>query len=150
VSFDRLQPGLAAFVESHAAELVTQVTATTKDAIRAALGEALVEGEGIPSITKRLREASAFSRDRAALIARTEVTRVTNGGQRATLEAWSKETGDMVRKRWLTANDARVRAAHRVMEGETRAIDEAFSNGLQHPGEPNCRCTLVYELQEAA
>lgn len=150
INFDLLQPHLVDFVERESAWLVTQVTDTTKAAIRSALAEALVEGESIPAITKRIRDAGAFGRPRAELIARTEVTRATNGGQRETLSGWAAGAGETVRKRWLTAGDSRVRPAHRAMNGETHGIDEDFSNGLQHPSEPDCRCTLVYELQEAA
>ncbi len=36
------------------------------------------------------------------------------------------------------------------MNGETVPIDEPFSNGLMFPGEPNCRCTLTYGIDESA
>jgi HK97 family phage portal protein len=150
VAFDLLQPGLLKFVEEHAAELVTQVTGTTKEALRAALAEGLVEGESIPALAARIREAAAFNRDRATLIARTETVASTNGAQLRAVTGWVAGASSRVTKRWLSAGDARVRPAHRALNGEKRSIDEAFSNGLQHPGEPNCRCTLVYEMEEAA
>lgn len=148
VSFDLLQPGLAAYTEAEAAWLVTEVTDTTKEAIRQALSTGLVEGESIPDLAKRIEDSGAFARSRATLIARTEVTRVTNGGQRESLAAYQRETGDTITKRWLSARDSRVRDAHRAMNGETRGIDEEFSNGLQAPGEPNCRCTITFQLED--
>jgi HK97 family phage portal protein len=139
ISFDVLQPGLDAFVEREAAFLVQSVTGTTKEAIRTALAAGLAEGEAIPALRKRIEEAGAFSRSRAELIARTEVTRVANGAQRESLSAYAKEIGGRVTKRWLSARDGRVRDAHRPpLDGEVRGIDEAFSNGLQEPSEPNC------------
>lgn len=150
ISFDLLQPGLLEYTQKEAAFLVTSVTNTTKQAIRDALSAGLVEGESIPDLAKRIQESGAFARSRAELIARTEVTRVSNGGQRASLQAYAAETGDVVKKSWLSARDARVRDTHRAMDGETALVDAAFSNGLQEPSEPNCRCTLTYELEAAA
>jgi SPP1 gp7 family putative phage head morphogenesis protein len=66
------------------------------------------------------------------------------------MSRWAAENGGTVTKRWLSAGDGRVRPAHRALNGEVRGIDEAFSNGLQHPAEPNCRCTTVMSLEEAA
>jgi SPP1 gp7 family putative phage head morphogenesis protein len=149
LSFDLLQPGLLEYTEREAAWLVTQVTDTTKQEIRAALTAGLAEGESVPQLTARIQEATTFARPRAELIARTETTRVTNGGQRDTLAAYAAESGDKITKRWLTARDDRVRDAHRELEGEMRGVDEAFSNGLQAPGEPNCRCTLTYAMEAA-
>jgi uncharacterized protein with gpF-like domain len=39
-----------------------------------------------------------------------------------------------------------VRPAHQKLNGEIVAIDEAFSDGEQYPGEHdiNCRCHLEY------
>jgi SPP1 gp7 family putative phage head morphogenesis protein len=148
IAFDLLQPGLLPYVEKHAATLVTQVTDTTKQTIRDALGAGLADGDGIPALTKRIEESAAFSRDRAELIARTETTRVTNGSQRESLAAHAAATGDRITKRWLNAGDERVRDQHREpLNGEVRGVDEAFSNGLQAPGEPNCRCTLIYAME---
>lgn len=150
VSFDLLQPGLSEFTQKEAAWLVTQVTDTTKQAIRDALTAGLVEGESVPDLAKRIQESGAFARSRAELIARTETVRVTNGGQTESLSAYQRDSGDRITKRWLATQDSRVRDSHRAMNGETRGVDEEFSNGLQHPGEPNCRCTLVFEMEAAA
>lgn len=148
ISFDLLQPGLLEYTQREAAWLVTQIADTTKQAIRDALAQGLNEGESIPQMTRRLQESGAFSRSRAELIARTETTRVTNGGQRESLSDYVRENGGKATKRWLTARDERVRPEHVALEGEVRGIDDAFSNGLQAPGEPGCRCTLVYALED--
>jgi uncharacterized protein with gpF-like domain len=49
---------------------------------------------------------------------------------------------------WLSARDSRVRDEHVELDGQEKDVDEAFSNGLQQPGEPNCRCTLTYRVLE--
>lgn len=149
ISFDLLQPGLEAYTKREAAWLVTQVTDTTKEGVRRTLAAGLVEGESIDKLAARIEGGEIYGRTRATLIARTETTRVTNGGQRESLEAYAAETGDVVTKRWLATNDDRTRDEHRAMNGETKKIAEEFSNGLQAPGEPNCRCTLVYSIEAA-
>lgn len=148
LSFDLLQPGLLDYTQREAAWLVTQVTDTTKQAIRDALSAGLLEGESIPDLAKRIQESGAFARSRAELIARTETTRVTNGAGVESLRAYAAEAGGTFRKTWLAANDSRVRDAHRALNGETVELDAPFSNGLMHPGEPNCRCTVLMEMSE--
>jgi len=46
-------------------------------------------------------------------------------------------------KQWITARDDRVRDEHAAMDGETVPLDGMFSNGMEGPGEPNCRCGIV-------
>jgi HK97 family phage portal protein len=148
VSFDLLQPGLLSYTEREAAWLVKEVTETTRDAIRQALASGLEGGESIAKLTARIQESGAFAPSRAELIARTETTRVTNGAQRESLSEYADESGARITKRWLSARDGRVRAEHAELDGEVRGIDEAFSNGLQAPGEPNCRCTMIHRVEE--
>lgn len=149
VSFDLLQPGLLRYTEREAAWLVTEVTRTTRNAIADALSAGLAEGESIADLAARIAEAGAFAPSRAELIARTETTRVTNHGQRETLSEYQAASGNRITKSWLATKDDRVRDEHAAMDGETRGIDEPFSNGLDAPGEPNCRCTLIYSMTEA-
>jgi HK97 family phage portal protein len=147
ISFDLLQPGLLEYVQKEAAWLVTQVGDTTKQAIRDELAAGLLEGEGIPEMAKRIEGAGAFSRSRAELIARSEVTRVSNGASHDSMTSYVAENGGTVTKSWLTAGDSRVRDAHAAMEGETRPLGEAFSNGEMYPSEPNCRCAITHSLE---
>ena len=62
-----------------------------------------------------------------------------------------ERAGYKLRKRWLAADDLRVRPAHRKANGQIREIDEPFDVGgekLLHPHDPNgshdntylCRC----------
>lgn len=148
VAFDLLMPGLTAYVDKHAAKLVTQVSDTTRDQIVAALRSGLEAGDSIPDLTKRIEESGAFARSRAELIARTEVTSVSNNAGRESLQTWARENDARVLKQWLATPDDRTRDEHRELDGEEQPIGKAFSNGLQAPGEPNCRCTLLYRIEE--
>lgn len=149
ISFEVLQPGLLEYTAKEAAWLVTQVTDTTKASVRAALEAGIEAGESVPDIAKRIRESdAAFGKARSELIARTETTRVTNGAQRDSLSDYAATEAATVTKSWLTARDARVRDHHAALDGEKVGIDETFSDGSEAPHEPNCRCTLLYDLED--
>lgn len=150
VRYDLLAPSVVAYAKREVGFLVTSVTSTTRDAIAEAVARGVAEGRGARAIAKALEQLPAFNRDRALLVARTEATRVTNGAPTEALQARSAGTGRSFLKRWNTAGDERVRDEHAAMEGETVGLNEVFSNGLDFPQEPNCRCVLTYEEEAGA
>jgi SPP1 gp7 family putative phage head morphogenesis protein len=143
-------PGVDRYAERHAAELVTQVGDTTKDRIRGALSRGLREGEDIPTIAARIQESGAFAESRATLIARTEVTTVSNASQVEGLKAYAEATGEEIRKTWLATRDDRTREEHMEMDGVELPVDAEFDTPdfglMEGPSAPNCRCTLTYRL----
>lgn len=144
INYSLLQPHVAKFAATETAFLVKNVSDTTKDAIRAALSAGLEAGKSTAEIARDIAESGGFAPSRAKLIARTESTRSFNGGPTETLKLHAKATGRKYTKTWATAGDARVRDEHSAMEGETVDVDEKFSNGLLYPGEPNCRCAVIF------
>lgn len=159
VAFDLLIPGLSGYTEQHAAHLVTQITATTREAIASTLSTGLANGENMDKLRDRVKDSdAAFGTARAELIARTESTGVTNGAQFESMRAYADSSGERVTKEWLDTDDKRTRDSHDAQGGEVRELHEPFTNGLQYPGDPtgdakevcNCRCTAVYAIQEAA
>jgi HK97 family phage portal protein len=147
VDVQLLRPHLDSYIRREAAFLITNVSDTTKDKVRDALSVSLEEGEGIGGTVKRIRESTAFSRERATLIGRTETTRVLNGAPLESLTQYGATTDQRFTKSWVATMDDRVRDEHAAMNGETVAVDADFSNGLQAPGEPNCRCGLTYGVE---
>jgi hypothetical protein len=82
----------------------------------------------------------------AKRIAQTETVGAMNTGAMSAIE----QTG--LRKEWIATLDDRVRDSHvMAMEDGAIGVDETFSNGLLHPGDPgapagevvNCRCALA-------
>lgn len=142
--FDLVRPNIAEYAKREAAWLVTQITDTTRTLIADVVAKGVEDGLGARAIASKLASATAFSRDRALLVARTEATRVNNGAPVEALQAVTRETGTEFVKTWTTAGDDRVRDEHVAMEGETVGVDEKFSNGLAFPSEPNCRCILTF------
>jgi SPP1 gp7 family putative phage head morphogenesis protein len=148
-SFDLLRPELAKYVQREAGFLIKSISDTTRQSVQDALTAGLEAGEGARAMAKRMQDLPAFDRNRALLVARTEATRVTNGAPTEALSARQGETGRRFTKTWSGVLDDRERDEHVALEGETVGIDETFSNGLQFPSEPNCRCVVTYAEVEA-
>ncbi|AUX81854.1 head morphogenesis [Gordonia phage Brandonk123] len=98
---------------------------------------------------------------KARRIARTESHGAVSAGQLAAARVVEQQTGLRMWKRWLSTEDQRTRASHRVADGQTCPLDEPFRVGgflLEHPADSisvaphevvNCRCTmLVYDDNE--
>lgn len=116
-------------------------------------------GEDVEQIAHRVAVVLDFSGserwpNRARIIAITEVTRAYGAGTVAAGMEQSRITGRMLRKRWETEHDQRVRASHRDVDGDVVDLTAPFYVGgfpLLFPGDPmgpadevvNCRCDLV-------
>lgn len=123
--------------------------------VRNAVNQGIIQGESVYDIGKRLTsELSASNASKMNLFARTAVTGAQNAGRIERLHE-AEEMGIKVRKKWLSAHDARVRDAHADLDGVEVDVDEPFHNDLgdiMYPGDPsadpanvyNCRCTLIY------
>lgn len=98
-------------------------------------------------IARNIASASGAPLNRAKVIARTEGHRIQQTGA-ANAQAAAKAKGADVLKQWDATLDARTRESHALVDGELRALEEPFSNGLMFPGDPdggasevvNCRC----------
>lgn len=143
LSFDLKNPKLAQYFAGYMVELSGGVTETTREKVTDAIQAGLDAGEGIPEIAERVRLAGEeFSAYRSELIGRTEALRAHNGA--SLIQA--RESGVVKGKVWTATADSLTRPEHRALNGVEVPIDEPFPNGLLHPSEPNCRCTLTYNL----
>lgn len=135
-----------------AARLIRQMVGLTAQASQAVLNyrsalldlglkRARVEAQVARYAAKKLRE-------RATLIARTEIMQASNGGQVA---AWrmAAENGlipvDSL-QRWMATPDARICPACEAMDGEEVSIQTSFPGG-NPPRHPACRCTAVLVVE---
>lgn len=95
-------------------------------------------GETTKEVTRRLTgQITTLSTTRADLIA---ITELNTGENRGHWEVIKRIDAD---KQWVTAGDERVRKSHQDMDGEVQSPDQPFSNGLQYPCDPRCRCNVV-------
>ncbi|AMS02846.1 head morphogenesis [Gordonia phage Vivi2] len=75
---------------------------------------------------------------KARRIARTESHGAVSAGQLAAARVVEQQTGLRMWKRWLSTEDQRTRASHRVADGQTCPLDEPFRVGgflLEHPAD---------------
>ena len=118
------------------------VTATTIEKLDRTLAEGIAGGEGIIDLSNRVNDVyEEFSTYRSDMVARTEATSANAKGN---IEGF-RQSGVANAKEWINSGDDRVRDEHEDgigVGGEIVELDADFSNGLEEPGEPNCRCVI--------
>ena len=121
--------------------------------ITSVLTQAILQGESIPKITKRLEQVTAGDHKAAIRNARTMMTGVQNAGRVDAIDR-ANSKGIPVQKQWLATLDMRTRHWHKALDGVIVDNDEPFENEIgkiMFPGDPdadganvyNCRCTLL-------
>jgi uncharacterized protein with gpF-like domain len=157
----RLSQDAADLIESIAGVQVGHINETTLEHLQRYFVQAFEAALPVDDIATgierlyNLWQEGDVDTSRAYRIARTEIGIVSNTATDYGVRRAASENNLSVRKTWLSAGDSRVRDSHSALNGETRAMDERFSNGLLHPcefGAPakevvHCRCVLGYEIQ---
>jgi HK97 family phage portal protein len=148
------------------AKKIVGIIEETRSGIEVALRDALETGadnralqDAIAGYFEHVVEGDVGADSRAERIARTETGTALNvGGFEATRQI--EDAGGKVAKSWLSSRDELVRETHQQADRETRgkpiALQDQFSNGLQHPNDPvgpagevvNCRCSMIEEVVE--
>lgn len=134
-------------------ERVKTIGPSTADRVMSELSVGIGQGEGIPQLSKRIRESFGVAESHAARIARTE----THGAAEATTY---KSAGAIARagfaltKTWLATSDRHTRPTHAAADGQTVRLDQPFQVGgalLDYPGGDgpaeeviNCRCSTIF------
>lgn len=119
--------------------------------VRSCITSAILQGKGIKEQTDSLMLVQKRNRNAAIRNARTAFGSAQNAGK---LESM-KQANDMgldTQKMWVSAGDNKVRDSHAHLDGQIRATDEKFDNGLLFPLDPdgapaevyNCRCGMKY------
>jgi len=140
--FDPTTPAIRKWIAQHGAEDVVTMGETDLLDVRRVILAGVEANRPTTTIAQNLR---SFYLDRsefkAMRVARTEVTKASSYGS---LEA-AKQSKVVRIKTWLTSRDDRVRDEHIAMDGEDQKLDDLFSNGLDSPNEPMCRCVLTFK-----
>lgn len=150
ISFDLVDPLVREAIEARAAEASRLIVGTTRDQLRATLGEGVEAGESTDKLVARIRDTlgAETTTARAKMISRTEIVRASNFGTTEAHRAAGIET-----REWLATQDGNVRDAHAELDGKRAGIDEPFNvNGAagMYPGgfgvaalDINCRCGVL-------
>ena len=121
---------------------------------------AILKGESIPKIAKRLKTVAESYLGDTVRIARTETTRIENSARQSVGDEGVKKGFNMW-KRWSATGDERTRDEHLAADGQEVPNDEPFTVGGEHmmyPGDIslgasgwnviNCRCAIVNFIKE--
>jgi len=137
--FNLTEDQTAKFIKDRSKFFADSVNSTTFDKLTKTIEEGVAEGEGILKISDRIGKVyKQYPDSRADLMARTEVTSANNRGF---MDSY-KQSGVANHKEWIATMDDKTRPEHVKLDGEIVKLDEKFSNGLEYPSEPNCRCVI--------
>jgi len=141
-----LDKAALAYAEAHAAELVTNLTATTTESLRGTISNAVKEGMSAQRLSDAIQTSGAFGEARANTIARTELAMAHVNGN---VEGW-KETGLVGGKESILGDlhDIDDECDECAAAGVV-GINDDFIPGLsQPPYHPNCVCAVLPVLKE--
>lgn len=127
-----------------------------KKKIIAQVSRSISNGTSYAECAKQLSGYTRIGYNNAVRIARTEGHRIQCAATMDTMHN-AKERGADVVKQWDATLDGLTRESHVAVDGEIREVNEAFSNGLDYPGDPaggaaevvNCRCALLQRARWA-
>lgn len=150
---DQVYDEAVEWAEARAASLVgvkegpLSIDESTRKMLRGTIAGGLKDNIGTPGIAKAIREAYAFSEERAELIAFTEVTAANSEGA---LQGYREAAslGVKMGKSWLKLEDA-CPVCDANADAGVIDLDTPFPSGDMAPGaHPHCRCVLVPEVLE--
>lgn len=118
--------------------------------LNSAVTQGILHGDSIPNIAKQLNSVTQSGMAAATRNARTAITGAECAGRDESYRMAQEDGVELVRV-WIATLDGRTRHSHAAVDGETREVGEAFSNGCMYPGDPNgapaevynCRCTIA-------
>ncbi|WP_348929242.1 phage minor head protein [Aquabacter sp. CN5-332] len=129
--------GYLALAADRSANLITGLVDDLRKRIRDRSIQAVLQGESLASYRKVLAEQFELSDNRARLIARDQVAKLTSD-----LNRIRQQQAGIGEYQWSTAHDERVRLLHQHLEGKQYRWGEptGAEQGLP-PGQPiQCRC----------
>jgi uncharacterized protein with gpF-like domain len=163
--FDMVNDDAKDYAQSRSAELVGRkwvngelvdnpdadwaITETTRDGLRSLIERAYSEGFTPDRLKREIQASYGFSKDRAKMIAKTEMNRASSQGA---LAGW-KRSGVVSGKEWIISDDHDEATADCDCGDNADAgvvpIDDAFPSGDDGPpNHPNCNCSMAATLSD--
>lgn len=158
ISWEPDRPEVEEWLTRHSLELVKDLDATTKQRLAAVLRRGVHDGASMPEIARQVEDAARkMSRQRARMVAQTEVLRAYNGST----VMYYRQTEMVSGLAWVDGQYgacAYCRALHNKvirLDGEFSAtIGERTLSAPYPPGHPGCRCAtrpiLEWDWENAA
>ena len=132
------------FAENHAGDLLRSdgkysMSEITRGNVRALVADAIERGDSLKTLKQDIMDDATFSKERAALTARTETARAHGMGSREAAASSGRDG-----KRWVTSGDPCTICQDNEGDGDI-GIDDDFSGGVDTiPQHPNCECNCRY------
>jgi hypothetical protein len=122
------------------------ITDTTRDGLRKLIKTAEVEGKSVQQLTNEIRTSALFSKDRARLIAQTELSFADSNGN---LIAW-KASGVVAGKKSILGNEHKLcDQCDANAKAGVIGLDASFPSGHQcTPFHPLCACSTAPVIGE--
>lgn len=137
---DNVNDQAIAYARKHSGELITGVTERTQERVKEVIQEGLKNGWSVDKVADELRRKGHFGEDRAAVIARTEISAAQNAGMVKAGIIYGRQTGQTISKVWVTDGHPCPKCAEH--EGEMVLVSEEFEGGANVPMHPNCMCEI--------
>ncbi len=145
--FNQLNTRAIAFAQQRAAELVSEITETTRDKLRVLVSDGMVLKQNRDEIADAIMSSTGFDDARAYLIADTEIGIANGEGALAGLDE-AQKIGVKVKKQWLLGENACDICRDNADQGPID-VDEEFESGDDaSPAHPNCVCTIIGVVDE--
>jgi len=148
-TFDLSNPRAVAWFKKFggSVDYIKGIQKATSDQVKTIIQQAIDEGWSYNETAKAISDQfDEFSRDRANLIAVTEIGNSYEEGNRSFADSLA-EAGIHIVKSWQTSKDDKV--SDGCQENEDAGwieLDEPFPSGDQQPLRfPGCRCYAIYE-----
>lgn len=124
------------------------ITESTRNMLRTTIADGLEKNLSVPQIADSIAESYPFSRDRADLIAHTEIRRANmQGSLEGAREA--RDGADIkVQKVWLLGQEPCDVCQDNEGDGAIDLDDDFSSGDDAPPAHPNCYCTISWEVGE--
>lgn len=119
-----------------------RIDETTRTMIRDIISDGLDDNIGNAAIADAIETATAFSAERAALIAHTEIAIVNS---KASLLSYKGARDDLdldIKKEWLLGENPCKICQANADEGPIDLDDEFESGDTETPAHPNCECAI--------
>lgn len=154
ISFAVTSPYLQQLVDQHAGKQAERIFEGSRGIVARVIQQSFVEGWSVPQtaaeIKAKLTDAAKWQ---ATMLARTDLIGLANAGSFAAAMSLGEQRP--VYKRWINADDEKVRPTHVEAMNQVVPLEQSFLVGHAHlrfPGDPlgpdeeviNCRCTQVY------
>jgi uncharacterized protein with gpF-like domain len=162
--FERFKAGDVEVLTEEERQAFEKLIAQNKDIrwqkgqIQSVTAQAIVQGESIPNMAKRIAFTMGETNHKATIrYARTAMTGAQNAGRMDAFHR-AESIGIKLRRQWVATLDERTRYEHRQLDGEKADLDKPFKvegYTIMFPGDPaaagemiwNCRCSLIEDIK---